>query len=124
PHPKAFELASRVAALAPGDLDHVFFCNSGSEAVDTALKIALAYHNVRGEGARTRLIGRERGYHGVGFGGISVGGMVNNRKLFGALLAGVDHVPTTYNREHQAYSKREPQWGEQLTDALQRSVTM
>src|SRR5262249_24182409 len=86
-HPKAFELASRVAALAPGDLDHVFFCNSGSEAVDTALKIALAYHNVRGEGARTRLIGRERGYHGVGFGGISVGGMVNNRKLFGALLA-------------------------------------
>src|SRR5262245_47366662 len=75
-HPKAFELASRVAALAPGDLDHVFFCNSGSEAVDTALKIALAYHNVRGEGARTRLIGRERGYHGVGFGGISVGGIV------------------------------------------------
>ena len=82
-HPKAFELASRVAALAPADLDHVFFCNSGSEAVDTALKIALAYHNVRGEGARTRLIGRERGYHGVGFGGISVGGIVNNRKHFG-----------------------------------------
>src|SRR5499427_6747495 len=98
-HPKAFELASRVAALAPGDLDHVFFCNSGSEAVDTALKIALAYHNVRGEAARTRLIGRERGYHGVGFGGISVGGMVNNRKLFGALLAGVDHLPATYKRE-------------------------
>ena len=92
-HPKAFELASRVAALAPGDLDHVFFCNSGSEAVDTALKIALAYHNVRGEGARTRLIGRERGYHGVGFGGISVGGIVNNRKFFGSLLAGVDHLP-------------------------------
>ena len=80
-HPKSFELASRVAALAPGDLDRVFFCNSGSEAVDTALKIALAYHNVRGEGARTRLIGRERGYHGVGFGGISVGGIVNNRKI-------------------------------------------
>ena len=80
-HPKAFELASRIAALAPGDLDHVFFCNSGSEAVDTALKIALAYHNVRGEGARTRLIGRERGYHGVGFGGISVGGIVPNRKI-------------------------------------------
>src|SRR5436189_172556 len=84
-HPKAFELASRVAALAPEGLDHVFFCNSGSEAVDTALKIALAYHNVRGDGARTRLIGRERGYHGVGFGGISVGGIVANRKFFGAL---------------------------------------
>src|SRR5258705_2860939 len=80
-HPKAFELASRVAALAPGELDHVFFCNSGSEAVDTALKIALAYHHVRGEAARTRLIGRERGYHGVGFGGISVGGIVANRKF-------------------------------------------
>src|SRR5258707_8025652 len=94
-HPKAFELASRVAALAPADLDHVFFCNSGSEAVDTALKIALAYHNVRGKGARTRLIGRERGYHGVGFGGISAGGMVNNRKFFGSLLAGVDPLPAT-----------------------------
>ena len=97
-HPKAFELASRIAALAPGDLDHVFFCNSGSEAVDTALKIALAYHNVRGEAPRTRLIGRERGYHGVGFGGISVGGIVANRKHFGTLLAGVDHLPSTYNR--------------------------
>src|SRR6266516_1804900 len=123
-HPKAFELASRVAALAPGDLDHVFFCNSGSEAVDTALKIALAYHNVRGEGARTRLIGRERGYHGVGFGGISVGGMVNNRKFFGALLAGVDHLPTTYNREHQAFSKGEPDWGAHLADELERIVTL
>ena len=86
-HPTAFELASRIAALAPADLDRVFFCNSGSEAVDTALKIALAYHHVRGEGARTRLIGRERGYHGVGFGGISVGGIVNNRKYFGTLLS-------------------------------------
>src|SRR6266508_697314 len=122
--PQAFELASRVAALAPGDLDHVFFCNSGSEAVDTALKIALAYHNVRGEGARTRLIGRERGYHGVGFGGISVGGMVNNRKFFGALLAGVDHLPTTYNREHQAFSKGEPDWGAHLADELERIVTL
>ena len=92
-HPKAFELASRIAALAPGDLDHVFFCNSGSEAVDTALKIALAYHNVRGKASRVRLIGRERGYHGVGFGGISVGGIVTNRKQFGALFAGVDHLP-------------------------------
>ncbi len=123
-HPKAFELASRVAALAPGDLDHVFFCNSGSEAVDTALKIALAYHNVRGEGARTRLIGRERGYHGVGFGGISVGGIVNNRKLFGSLLAGVDHLPATYSREHQAFSKGEPDWGAHLADDLERIVAL
>ena len=123
-HPKAFELASRIAALAPGDLDHVFFCNSGSEAVDTALKIALAYHNVRGEGARTRLIGRERGYHGVGFGGISVGGIVNNRKFFGALLAGVDHLPTTYNREEQAFSKGEPEWGAHLADELERIVAL
>ena len=109
-HPAAFELAGRIAALAPGDLNRVFFCNSGSEAVDTALKIALAYHNVRGEGGRTRLIGRERGYHGVGFGGISVGGIVNNRKFFGSLLGGVDHLPATYSREHQAFSKGEPQW--------------
>src|SRR5205823_5684957 len=123
-HPKAFELASRVAALAPGELDHVFFCNSGSEAVDTALKIALAYHNVRGEGARTRLIGRERGYHGVGFGGISVGGMVNNRKFFGALLAGVDHLPATYDREHQAFSRGEPDWGEHKADELERIVAL
>jgi beta-alanine--pyruvate transaminase len=123
-HPKAFELASRVAALAPGDLDHVFFCNSGSEAVDTALKIALAYHNVRGEGARTRLIGRERGYHGVGFGGISVGGIVSNRKFFGTLLAGVDHLPATYNREHQAFTKGEPEWGAHLADELERIVAL
>jgi beta-alanine--pyruvate transaminase len=123
-HPKAFELASRVAALAPADLDHVFFCNSGSEAVDTALKIALAYHNVRGEGARTRLIGRERGYHGVGFGGISVGGIVANRKFFGSLLAGVDHLPATYNREHQAFSKGEPEWGAHLADDLERIVAL
>src|SRR2546421_3607451 len=92
-HPKAFELASRIADLAPGDLDHVFFCNSGSEAADTALKIALAYHNIRGEAARTRLVGRERGYHGVGFGGISVGGIVNNPKQFATLLVGVHHLP-------------------------------
>src|SRR5438067_11264472 len=123
-HPKAFELASRVAALAPGDIDHAFFCNSGSEAVDTALKIALAYHNVRGEGARTRLIGRERGYHGVGFGGISVGGIVANRKFFGSLLAGVDHLPATYNREQQAFSKGEPDWGAHLADDLERIVTL
>ena len=123
-HPKSFELASRVAALAPADLNRVFFCNSGSEAVDTALKIALAYHNVRGQGSRTRLIGRERGYHGVGFGGISVGGIVNNRKFFGPLLAGVDHLPATYNREQQAFTKGEPAWGAQLADELERIVAL
>jgi beta-alanine--pyruvate transaminase len=123
-HPHAFELASRITALAAGDLDHVFFCNSGSEAVDTALKIALAYHHVRGEGARTRLIGRERGYHGVGFGGISVGGIVNNRKFFGALLTGVDHLPHTYNRETQAFTKGEPEWGGHLADDLERIAAL
>jgi beta-alanine--pyruvate transaminase len=123
-HPKAFELASRLAAIAPADLNRVFFCNSGSEAVDTALKIALAYHNIRGEGGRTRLIGRERGYHGVGFGGISVGGLVNNRKFFGALLTGVDHLPATYSREHQAFTIGEPEWGAHLADDLERIVTL
>jgi beta-alanine--pyruvate transaminase len=123
-HPAAFELASRIAALAPSDLNRVFFCNSGSEAVDTALKIALAYHNVRGEGGRTRLIGRERGYHGVGFGGISVGGIVNNRKFFGSLLSGVDHLPATYSREHQAFTKGEPQWGAHFADELERIVAL
>jgi len=123
-HPKSFELASRVAALAPGDIDRVFFCNSGSEAVDTALKIALAYNNVRGDAARTRLIGRERGYHGVGFGGISVGGIVANRKQFGTLLAGVDHLPATYSREHQAFTKGEPEWGAHLADELERIVAL
>src|SRR5690606_12643508 len=85
-------------------------------------KIALAYHNIRGEGSRTRLIGRERGYHGVGFGGITVGGIVNNRKFFGSLLAGADHLPHTYSREHQAYSLGEPEWGGHLADDLERSV--
>ena len=121
-HPLAFQLSSRIAELAPGDLDHVFFTNSGSEAADTALKIALAYHNVRGHGSRQRLIGRERGYHGVGFGGISVGGMVNNRKFFGSLLAGTDHLPATYSREHQAFTKGEPEWGGHLADALEGIV--
>lgn len=120
--PKAFELASRIAALAPGDLNHVFFCNSGSEAVDTALKIALAYHQARGEGSRTRLIGRERGYHGVGFGGISVGGMVNNRKAFGTLLAGVDHLSTTYDPKTQAFTKGEPETNAHLADELEKLV--
>lgn len=123
-HTKAFELAARVAALAPGDLDHVFFCNSGSEAVDTALKIALAYHNIRGNASRVRLIGRERGYHGVGFGGIAVGGIVNNRKQFGVALAGVDHLPSTYNRAEQAFTIGEPEWGAHLADALDGLVAL
>jgi beta-alanine--pyruvate transaminase len=123
-HPKAFELASRIAALAPGDLDQVFFCNSGSEAVDTALKVALAYHNVRGNASRVRLIGRERGYHGVGFGGIAVGGIVSNRKQFGALFAGVDHLTSTYNRAEQAFTIGEPEWGAHLADDLDRLVAL
>jgi beta-alanine--pyruvate transaminase len=122
--PQSFTLASRIAALAPGDLDHVFFCNSGSEAVDTALKIALAYQKLKGDGSRTRLIGRERGYHGAGFGGISVGGIVNNRKQFGNMLAGVDHLPHTYNRDEQAFSRGEPEWGAHLADDLERIVAL
>ena len=102
----------------------MFFANSGSEAVDTALKIAIAYNNVRGQGSRQRLIGRERGYHGVGFGGISVGGIVSNRKHFGSLLAGVDHLPHTYSREHQAFTKGEPEWGAHLADELDRIVAL
>ncbi|MEM8590014.1 MAG: aspartate aminotransferase family protein [Pseudomonadota bacterium] len=119
-HPRAFDLASRLAGLMPGNLDNVFFVNSGSESVDTALKIALAYHHVRGEGQRTRLVGREKGYHGVGFGGISVGGIVNNRKYFGTLLTGVDHLPHTHNLEHQAFSRGQPEWGAHLADELER----
>jgi len=119
-HPRAFDLASRLAGLMPGNLDHVFFVNSGSESVDTALKIALAYHHIRGEGQRTRLVGREKGYHGVGFGGISVGGIVNNRKYFGTLLTGVDHLPHTHNLEHQAFSRGQPEWGAHLADELER----
>jgi beta-alanine--pyruvate transaminase len=123
-HPAAFELAARLVKHTPGDLDHVFFSNSGSEAVDSALKIALAYHRVRGEASRTRLIGREKGYHGVGFGGISVGGMVNNRKWFGALLPGVDHLPHTLNLKHNAFSRGEPEWGAHLADELERIVQL
>ena len=122
--PQAFELASRIADLAPKGLDHVFFCNSGSEAADTALKIALAYHQISGQGGRSRLIGRERGYHGVGFGGTSVGGMVNNRKMFGTLLAGVDHLPSTYDREKQAFSRGEPEYGANFADALENLVNL
>jgi beta-alanine--pyruvate transaminase len=123
-HPDAFTLASRVAALAPADLNHVFFCNSGSEAVDTALKIALAYHRARGEGSRTRFIGRERGYHGVGFGGISVGGIPANRKAFGTMLGGVDHLRHTHDLERNAFSRGLPAYGVELADDLERLVTL
>ncbi len=122
--PQAFELASRIADLAPAGLDHVFFCNSGSEAADTALKIALAYHQISGQGGRSRLIGRERGYHGVGFGGTSVGGIVNNRKIYGSLLTGVDHISHTYDREKQAFSKGEPEYGAHFADDVERLVNL
>ncbi|HZS82876.1 MAG TPA: aspartate aminotransferase family protein [Stellaceae bacterium] len=123
-HPVAFEAAAKLATMLPGDLDHVFFTNSGSEAVDSALKIALAYHRVRGEGARTRLIGRERGYHGVGFGGISVGGISPNRKFFGNLLPGIDHLPHTHNLEKNAFTRGQPEWGAHLADELERIVAL
>ena len=123
-HSKVFELAERVTDLAPEGMDHAFFVNSGSEAVDTALKMALAYHRIRGEGSRTRLIGRERGYHGVGFGGISVGGIVANRKMFGTLLTGVDHMSHTHNLEKNAFTRGLPEWGDHLADDLERMVAL
>ena len=123
-HPKEFELAARLADILPGDLDRVFFCNSGSEAVDTALKIALAYHHARGEPGRTRLIGRERGYHGVGFGGMSVGGIATNRRTFGPLLPGTDHLPHTHNLAQNAFSRGQPAWGAHLADELERIVAL
>ncbi len=123
-HPSAFELANRLVDLAPKGIEHVFYTNSGSESVETALKLAIAYHRARGEGARTRLIGRERGYHGVNFGGISVGGIVNNRKVFGTLLAGVDHMPHTHLPALNSYSKGMPEHGANLADELERIVTL
>lgn len=123
-HPGAFELAERLVKMIPGNFDRVFFTNSGSESVETALKIAIAYHRVKGEGTRQRLIGRERGYHGVGFGGISVGGIGTNRKFFGSLLAGVDHLPHTHNLEHNAFSRKQPEWGAHLADELERIVAL
>lgn len=123
-HPKAFELANRLVDLAPEGIDHVFYTNSGSESVETALKIAIAYHRARGEGARTRLIGRERGYHGVNFGGISVGGIVTNRKHFGSLLNGVDHMPHTHLPDQNAYTRGQPEHGENLANELERIVTL
>ena len=123
-HPLAFELANRLVDVAPDGMDHVFFTNSGSESVDTALKIALAYQRVIGQGSRTRLIGRERGYHGVNFGGISVGGIVTNRKMFGTLLTGVDHMPHTHLPAKNAFTKGEPEHGGDLADELERIVTL
>ena len=123
--PAAFQAAERLVQITPKGMDHVFFVNSGSEAVDTALKMAIAYHRLRGEGTRTRLIGRERGYHGVGFGGISVGGMTANRKTFsGCLLPNADHLPHTYNLEKQAFSRGQPEWGGHLADDLERLVAL
>ena len=123
-HPKAFELANRIIDIAPKGLDHVLFTNSGSESVETALKVALAYHRVKGNGSKTRLIGRERAYHGVNFGGISVGGIVTNRKMFGTLLTGVDHMPHTHNLSKNAFSKGLPEHGVDLADELERIVTL
>ena len=123
-HPGAFALAEAVAAIAPPELGKVFFTNSGSESVETALKMAIAYHRVRGEGQRTRLIGRERGYHGVNFGGISVGGMVANRKMFGTMLGGVDHIRHTHDPAKNAFSFGQPAHGAELADDLERLIAL
>ncbi|NKJ33935.1 aspartate aminotransferase family protein [Rhizobium sp. SG570] len=123
-HPKAFELANRLVDLAPEGMDHVLYTNSGSESVETALKIALAYHRVKGNGSRFRLIGRERGYHGVNFGGISVGGIVTNRKMFGTLLTGIDHMPHTHVPGKNAFTRGEPEHGGDIASELERIVTL
>ena len=123
-HPTVIRLADRLAGMTPADLNAVFFTNSGSESVDTALKIALAYHHARGEPSRTRFVGRERGYHGAGFGGMSVGGIANNRKAFGAHLPGVVHLPQTFDLEHQAFSRGQPTWGAHLADELERIIAV
>ncbi|WP_374622421.1 aspartate aminotransferase family protein [Devosia sp.] len=123
-HPKAFELANALVSIAPQGLNHVLYTNSGSESVETALKVALAYHRVKGEGARFRLIGRERGYHGVNFGGISVGGIVTNRKMFGTLLTGVDHMPHTHTPGANQFTRGERETGGDLATELERIVTL
>ena len=123
-HPLPFKVAERLAAISPEGMSRVFFTNSGSESVDTALKIALAYHRARGDGQRTRLIGREKGYHGVGFGGISVGGLPNNRKFFGPLLPGVDHMRHTLDIGRNAFSKGLPPNGIELAEDLERMVAL
>ena len=124
-HEKAFELAEKVIKLAPEGFTRVFFTNSGSESADTALKMAIAYHRARGEGQRTRLIGRENGYHGVNFGGTSVGGMPLNRKVFSAvLIPGVDHIRHTHSLADMAFSKGQPGWGAHLADDFERVVQL
>jgi len=124
-NPVTLSLADRIAAMAPEGMGRVFFTNSGSESIDTAMKIAYGFQRLRGQGARTRFIGRERGYHGVGFGGMSVGGMVANRKMFGPImLPGVDHLPHTHNLSQMAFSKGQPTWGAHLADELERLVAL
>ena len=123
-HPTAFELANRIVEISPEGMSNVFFTNSGSESVDTALKIAIAYQRAKGEGTRTRLIGREKGYHGVGFGGITVGGLVNNRRYFGTLLNGADHMQHTYLPEENRWTKGLPEHGAHLADDLERMVAL
>ncbi len=124
-HPAAFELANAIVRIAPQGLEHVFFTNSGSESVDTALKIALAYHRVKGDAARVRLLGRERGYHGVGFGGISVGGMVANRKAWPtAMIPGVDHLVHTHDIKRNAFTRGLPEHGAEFADDLERLVAL
>jgi len=123
-HPRAFECAAKLVNIAPPGFDHVFFTNSGSESVETALKMALAYHRAAGNATKTRLIGRERGYHGVNFGGTSVGGILNNRKMFGKLLGGVDHIRHTHDLGRNAFARGEPTHGAELADDLERLVAL
>ena len=123
-HPKAFELAEKIAELTPDGLDRIFFGNSGSEAVETALKVALAYHASKGDGQKTKFIGREKGYHGVNFGGVSVGGLTPNRKSFGPLLPGIDHMPHTWSPENMAFSKGQPEWGLHLAEDLEKILVL
>ena len=123
-HPKAFELAEKVSSLTPNGLDRIFYGNSGSEAVETAMKVALAYHASKGDGQKTKFVGREKGYHGVNFGGVSVGGLTTNRKSFGPLLPGIDHMPHTWDTEHMAFSKGQPEWGLHLADELEKILIL
>ncbi len=123
-HDKAFECASRLVNIAPKGFDHVFFTNSGSESVESALKMSIAYHRAKGNATKVRLIGRERGYHGVNFGGMSVGGISNNRKMFGALVAGVDHLRHTHDLAKNAFSRGIPEHGAELADDLERLVAL
>jgi beta-alanine--pyruvate transaminase len=123
-HPRAFEAANRLVSIAPDGFEHVFFTNSGSESVETALKLAIAYHRAKGDGTRVRLIGRERAYHGVNFGGTAVGGIAANRKMFGTLVAGVDHLRHTHDLERNAFSHGEPKHGAELADDLERLIAL